>query len=170
MRGLTQGGWPSHQTIGSHFLFLSALFSLPSRLFSRIARLTCHFERRISQTKTSGPAPGRGRCCCCCCFFFFPLLQYQPDVAVGMLLFWLLLRVLFLLLQIACRCRFYGHADACQLSAAASSCFGCCCCCSSSFFLHCCCTRQRSPSDCRCLCCCGVCCFAAADCVPLLLS
>ena len=63
-----------------------------------------------------GPAPGRGRCCCCCCSSFFPLLQYQPDVAVGMLLFWLLLRVLCLLPQIAYRlgvaaCAVFAAAD-----------------------------------------------------------
>ena len=56
LRGLTQGGWPSHQTIGSHFLFLSALFSLLSQLLSRIALLTCHFQLRIRPLRTSHQA------------------------------------------------------------------------------------------------------------------
>ena len=42
---------------------------------------------------------------------FFPLLQHQTEVAVGLLLFLLLLRLLFWLLQLVCRCRCGGHAD-----------------------------------------------------------
>ena len=47
---MSQGG--GFELLGSYFWLLSALFPLLSQLQSQVALLTCHFELRVSQTKT----------------------------------------------------------------------------------------------------------------------